>query len=299
MATARPSRSSPPTCRRSRRPPSAACAAAAARRWPPCCRPPSLAASRAEIDAITDGLTGLYNHRYLHERLAEQIERAREESASLSLLFCNLDHFKQFNDERGHSSGDKALRTVAHVLEQAIRRVDLAARFGGEEFVLVLIDTALDGALEVAERIRSDVHEAGVALGDDAFTISIGVASFPDDGELKEELLDKAEWAMHLAKRRGRNQVVPFAGRRCRSVPARGRARPGAPGLTKPAAGAPAQWFRARHDGHHHRNTPGNASQGGQRWRWRNGEQTSPGPAPWPAARGCWSSPAARPATCP
>ena len=168
--------------------------------------------SRGEVDAITDGLTGLYNHRYLHERLAEQIERAHEEDAPLSLLFCNLDHFKQFNDERGHSSGDKALRTVAHVFEQALRRVDLAARFGGEEFVLVLIDTALDGALEVAERIRSDVHEAGVALGDDAFTISIGVASFPDDGELKEELLDKAEWAMHLAKRRGRNQVVPFAG---------------------------------------------------------------------------------------
>ena len=90
---------------------------------------------RAEIDAITDGLTGLYNHRYLHERLAEQIERAREQDASLSLLFCNLDHFKQFNDERGHSNGDKALRSVAHVLEQAVRRIDLAARFGGEEFV--------------------------------------------------------------------------------------------------------------------------------------------------------------------
>jgi diguanylate cyclase (GGDEF)-like protein len=168
--------------------------------------------SRTEIDAITDGLTGLYNHRYLHERLAEQIERAHEESAALSLLFCNLDHFKQFNDERGHSSGDKALRAVAHVLEQAIRRVDLATRFGGEEFVVVLMDTALDGALEVAERIRSEVHQAGVALGDDAFTISIGVATFPDDAQLKEELLDKAEWTMHLAKRRGRDQVVPFAG---------------------------------------------------------------------------------------
>ena len=168
--------------------------------------------SHTEIDAITDGLTGLYNHRYLHERLAEQIERAGDEHASLSLLFCNLDHFKQFNDERGHSNGDKALRAVAHVLEQAVRRVDLAARFGGEEFVLVLMDTALDGALEVAERIRSDVHQAGVALGDDDFTISIGVAAFPDDAKLKEEFLDKAEWAMQLAKRRGRDQVVPFAG---------------------------------------------------------------------------------------
>jgi diguanylate cyclase (GGDEF)-like protein len=74
------------------------------------------------------------------------------------------------------------------------------------------MDTALDGALEVAERIRSDVHQAGVALGDDDFTISIGVAAFPDDAKLKEEFLDKAEWAMQLAKRRGRDQVVPFAG---------------------------------------------------------------------------------------
>ena len=96
--------------------------------------------SRAEIEAISDGLTGLYNHRYLHERLAEEIERAREQKTAISLLFCNLDHFKQFNEARGHSSGDKALRNVAHVLEQAIRRIDLAARFGGEEFVLVLIE---------------------------------------------------------------------------------------------------------------------------------------------------------------
>jgi diguanylate cyclase (GGDEF)-like protein len=166
--------------------------------------------SRAEIDAITDGLTGLYNHRYLHERLKEELERAAEQETSVSVLFADLDHFKQYNDDLGHSAGDRVLRAVAQVFEQSVRRVDLAARYGGEEFVAVLIDTDGSGAREVAERIRQAIRVATATPDHGDLTISIGISSFPHDGVTKEELLDKADWAMYLAKRRGRDRVEAF-----------------------------------------------------------------------------------------
>jgi diguanylate cyclase (GGDEF)-like protein/excisionase family DNA binding protein len=168
--------------------------------------------TREALDAITDGLTGLYNHRYLHERLSEEIERAREQGQQLSVLFCDLDQFKMFNDRKGHSAGDAALRGVARIMETTIRHVDLAARYGGEEFALILIDTASDGAVEVAERIRRAIAESRFLTGDDAsVTISIGIATFPEDADRKEGLIDRADWAMYLAKRRGRDQVMTFA----------------------------------------------------------------------------------------
>jgi len=167
--------------------------------------------SRAEIDAITDALTGLYNHRYLHERLNEELARSREQETPLSLLFCDLDHFKQYNDRHGHSAGDAALREVAHIVEQSVRNIDIAARYGGEEFVVVLVETARPDALVVAERIRARLEQKAVAVGGEVLTVSIGVASFPDDATRREELLDKGDWAMYLAKRQGRNRVVPFS----------------------------------------------------------------------------------------
>jgi diguanylate cyclase (GGDEF)-like protein/excisionase family DNA binding protein len=168
--------------------------------------------SREALDAITDGLTGLYNHRYLHERLSEEIERAREHDENLSLLFCDLDQFKSFNDTHGHSAGDAALRGVARILESCIRKVDLASRYGGEEFVGVLINTDTDGAQRVAERIRAEVAASRFIPGEDvSITISIGISTFPDDADRKEGLLDRADWAMFLAKRRGRDRVLSFA----------------------------------------------------------------------------------------
>jgi len=167
--------------------------------------------SRAEIDAITDSLTGLYNHRYLQERLSEELHRSREHDHPLSVLFCDLDHFKDYNDANGHSAGDRVLREVAHVLEQAVRNVDIAGRYGGEEFVLLLVETGRDAALAVAERIRKRVRAAGFTAGGTALTVSIGVASYPDDADRREDLLDKADWAMYLAKRRGRDQVAAFS----------------------------------------------------------------------------------------
>ena len=118
--------------------------------------------SRAEVEAITDGLTGLYNHRYLHERLEEELERAARRETTLSLLFCDCDCFKAYNDTYGHKAGDAALARIARIVEASSRRIDLAARYGGEEFVLVLVDTEASGALAVAERIRAEVEAPSV-----------------------------------------------------------------------------------------------------------------------------------------
>ncbi len=165
--------------------------------------------SRAEVEAITDGLTGLYNHRYLHERLEEELKRARRRDSALTLLFCDCDHFKVYNDTYGHKAGDAALARIARIIEACSRRTDLAARYGGEEFVLALIDTDTAGALLVAERIRTEVEAAG-AKGGQPLTVSIGVAGFPQNAAARDELLDKADWAMYAAKGAGRNRVLAF-----------------------------------------------------------------------------------------
>jgi diguanylate cyclase (GGDEF)-like protein len=165
--------------------------------------------SRAEVEAITDGLTGLYNHRYLHERLQEELVRARRRDSKLSLLFFDCDDFKTYNDSYGHKAGDAALARIARITETCSRRIDLAARYGGEEFVLALIDTDAAGALSVAERIRADVEVTSVK-GGQPLTVSIGVDTCPDDASAHDELLDKADWAMYAAKRAGRNRVLAF-----------------------------------------------------------------------------------------
>jgi diguanylate cyclase (GGDEF)-like protein/excisionase family DNA binding protein len=166
--------------------------------------------SRAELEAITDGLTGLYNHRYLHERFEEELQRAVQRKSHIALLFCDCDEFKQYNDLYGHKAGDAALGRIARIIEACSRRTDVAGRYGGEEFVLVLVDTDEAGALTVAERIRAEVASSSHA-GGRPLTVSIGVATYPDDGAARDELLDKADWAMYAAKRSGRNCVLAFS----------------------------------------------------------------------------------------
>ncbi len=165
---------------------------------------------RARVDAVTDGLTGLYNQRYFKQRLGEEVARAAEQGRPLALLFCDLDHFKDYNDRYGHSAGDEALRAVANVLLRSVRQVDLAARYGGEEFAVVLIDTTAARAAEVAERIRGGVAALDLDDVERRLSVSVGVAAYPRDAALAEELVDKADWAMYLGKRRGRNRVVIF-----------------------------------------------------------------------------------------
>jgi len=166
---------------------------------------------RSELEAVVDSLTGLYTHRYFHERLSEELERCRTQRTSLAVLLLDLDDFRTFNERHGHSAGDGALRAVAHVVESSVRRIDVAARYGGEEFAALLIDTDEPGAVEVAERIRNGIAAVSFAGGGENLSVSIGVATYPGDASFKDELLDKADWAMHLAKRQGRDAAVAFS----------------------------------------------------------------------------------------
>ncbi len=176
---------------------------------------------RAEVEAITDGLTGLYNHRYFHERLREELDRCADQDGSLAVLFCDLDNFHAFNELHGHSAGDGMLRAVARVIEGSVRHIDLAARYGGEEFAAILLETDEDGALEVAERIRAGILAMSATTATERLSVSIGIATCPADATFKEELIDKADWAMYLAKRRGRDQVMTFAAQHGSDTPER------------------------------------------------------------------------------
>ena len=167
--------------------------------------------TQIEMAANTDGLTGLYNHRYFQERLDQEVARARSNDEHLSLLFADLDRFKEFNDNAGHQAGNDALRRLSTLLSGELRRVDIAARYGGEEFAIILPDTGSDGAAEVAERVRRAVEAEWSGRGSGAeLTISIGVATFPEDAVAGNEMIDKADWAMYRAKRKGRNKVEVF-----------------------------------------------------------------------------------------
>jgi len=162
--------------------------------------------------AITDGLTGLYNHRYFHERLGKEVERSNRTGLPLSLLMIDVDHFKRYNDLNGHPAGDGVLRRVAQLLTEGRRLNDAVARYGGEEFAVLLVDTPRDSAVQVAEQLRSRVarepfdREEGQPLG--RLTISVGVASFPADAATEDELVAAADSALYRAKRHGRNRVA-------------------------------------------------------------------------------------------
>jgi diguanylate cyclase (GGDEF)-like protein len=161
-----------------------------------------------EIDAKTDFLSGLYNHRYFQDRLREEVHSALDSGGEMSLLFCDVDVFKEYNDRFGHTAGDAALRAVAHVIGGSIRAADVAARYGGDEFAVILVGAGSSLARGVAERIRAGVTEIQPSGGEGRLTVSIGVATLPHDGHTKEQLVERADWAMYLAKRRGRDQVA-------------------------------------------------------------------------------------------
>lgn len=162
--------------------------------------------------AITDGLTGLYNRRYVVEYLSNILSLSRRNSLATSVLIIDVDNFKRLNDEYGHSVGDRVLRVVAQTMRRSIRDCDTIARYGGEEFIVVLPETDRAAAAEVAERIRMAV--AGIEwnredLGNiPQVTISIGVAEFPLHGYSHYHLTNAADKALYVAKRSGKNRVV-------------------------------------------------------------------------------------------
>lgn len=164
--------------------------------------------------AATDALTGLANRRTLDERLRLEWDRAQRSAEPLTLLMIDVDHFKAFNDRHGHHGGDEALRTVAHVIDNNIRRpADLAARFGGEEFAVVLPHTDAKGAGVIAEHIRSSVeHLPRVAGAERPVTVSIGMSTWDKRSRTSlEAVLLSADQALYEAKHRGRNRIVDAA----------------------------------------------------------------------------------------
>ncbi len=162
--------------------------------------------TRVEIESMIDALTGLYNHRRFHELLRDTVEGAREGGQEVALLFCDIDCFKQFNDRHGHLAGDEVLRRVSRILASCVRRGDVAARYGGDEFCVLLLGATLGTAMDVAERIRGQV--ADLRAGQDSVaTISIGVAVL-DGHRDAEDLLEQADKAMYAAKQAGRDRVV-------------------------------------------------------------------------------------------
>ena len=161
--------------------------------------------------AVIDGLTGLYNRRYFDRHLATMLEQAREPTRDLSILMMDIDHFKKVNDSHGHDAGDAVLKEFARRLQRSIRGVDLACRYGGEEFVVLMPDTDLFHAQVVAERVRHSMANQPIEVGAGApllITVSVGVALMESAADTPDTLLKRADISLYRAKREGRNRVV-------------------------------------------------------------------------------------------
>ena len=163
--------------------------------------------------AMVDPMTGLYNRRFLQEHTAQIISGVLRRKTQIGLLVCDIDYFKQVNDTHGHDAGDQLLRETAIVLKNAVRESDIVIRFGGEEFLVLLMDVQSGDALVVAEKIRQSIEKLKVTVGEKVLqkTISIGVAEFPGDTDGFWQAIKYANVALYRAKEGGRNQCVRFA----------------------------------------------------------------------------------------
>ncbi len=162
--------------------------------------------------AITDGVTDVFVRRYFLERLNEEIERAAHFATNLSFVMLDIDHFKKCNDKFGHLVGDVALRRIADVLKDNLRDIDIIGRYGGEEFSIVLPETTKESAVIVGERLREAVEKADINAYDEniKLTISIGIATFPNDTNELNQLIDRADQMLYKSKEAGRNRVMVY-----------------------------------------------------------------------------------------
>lgn len=161
--------------------------------------------------AITDGLTGVYNYRYFKESLHKEIKRAERYNLVFSLLMFDIDNFKNINDVYGHLKGDEVLKGLSYIAREIFQReIDVIARYGGEEFVILLPQTTKEKAARIGERLLSSVRErlSLIASLSAPVTISIGIASYPDDGEIEAHIIQSADRALYAAKREGKDRIV-------------------------------------------------------------------------------------------
>ncbi len=169
-----------------------------------------------ETLSVTDGLTGLFNHKHLMQTLGTEMARAQRHKHPLSVLMIDVDHFKQYNDRFGHQLGDKLLADIAALFKRSTRSIDYAARYGGDEFLLLLHEVGSSDAVMLADRVRAAVADATFGPGDHKVTVSIGVASYPEHGETAEAVIASADAGLYKAKRSGRNETVLATGDRAR-----------------------------------------------------------------------------------
>ena len=164
---------------------------------------------KLEKEAITDGLTGVYNYRFLISSLGTEIKRCQRFRHTFSFVMLDVDNLKEFNDRLGHLSGSEALRAIARIMKQETREIDLVSKYGGDEFAIILPKTDIDGAVVVTRRILRSVE--GYAFDGDEkrlLTCSAGVSCFPHDGASAREIIASADKALYHAKRTGKNSVV-------------------------------------------------------------------------------------------
>jgi diguanylate cyclase (GGDEF)-like protein len=166
---------------------------------------------RLQDQVLHDGLTGLYNRRYVEESLVREESRARRSGQSFGVMMIDIDNFKRFNDTLGHAAGDAVLRTIGQYMLSAARGEDIISRYGGEEFVLVMAHASQSAVLERAERLRRSVQELAIEYERQRVgpvTISVGIGAFPDHGESGQAVLRVADAALYRAKQSGRDRVV-------------------------------------------------------------------------------------------
>lgn len=165
--------------------------------------------------ALLDGLTNVYNYRYFQEMLTREIHRAQRYPQQVSLLMIDVDDFKKYNDAYGHPAGDEVLKKVGQILMGSTRKIDLVARYGGEEFVIILPETTKKGSSIVATRIIALLDKIEFYDKKNIFnahvTVSIGLASYPEDAQTKDDLIVKADQALYQAKKLGKNRICLFA----------------------------------------------------------------------------------------